>query len=185
MVQCLQSSGINSLADTAAVSIVCGSTGAVVASALIELNPNHAWMTIVVSYALMGVGIGISLFFLCLYIYRLAIHKLPPKDVLVSGCLPLGSMGQGGFGILNLGSVCIRLSPLLATANSPSPNPNFPSLLSIGHVGETLYMIGFVVALSLWACGIWWMFLAGAGLVEQLLFGKGGIPFSIGWCKFL
>jgi hypothetical protein len=125
------------------------------------------------------------MFILCLYIYRLGFYNLPPKDVLVSGCLPLGPMGQGGFGILNLGSVCMRLFPLLASANSPSPTPNFPSLLNIGQVGETLYVIGFVVALSLWACGIWWMFLGGAGLVEQLLFGKDGVPFSMGWCKLL
>lgn len=75
--------------------IVTSSAGAVVAGVL---PPQLALGTIIASYILWGIGISLAMMILVVYFQRLALHKLPPKSVIVSVCLPLGPMGQGGFG---------------------------------------------------------------------------------------
>lgn len=49
------------------------------------------------SYILWGLGILFSMIILAVYFKRLALYKLPPKAMIVSTCIPLGPMGQGGF----------------------------------------------------------------------------------------
>ena len=76
--------------------IVAAASGAIVADVL--PNPQHALWTIMVSYALWGMGLPLAILVLGIYLERLMLHKLPPKAVVVSVCLPLGPLGQGGFG---------------------------------------------------------------------------------------
>ena len=75
--------------------IVAAASGAVVASAL--PNPQHALYTIVTSYVLWGIGVPMAMVTLVIYFHRLAMYKLPPREVIVSVFLPLGPMGQGGY----------------------------------------------------------------------------------------
>jgi tellurite resistance protein TehA-like permease len=76
--------------------IVAAASGAIVADVL--PNPQHALWTIMVSYALWGMGLPLAILVLGIYLERLMLHKLPPKAVVASVCLPLGPLGQGGFG---------------------------------------------------------------------------------------
>lgn len=76
--------------------IVASSCGAVVANVL--LNPQHALWTVLVSYVLWGVGLPLAMMVLVIYLQRLTLHKLPPKAAIVSVFLPLGPLGQGGYG---------------------------------------------------------------------------------------
>lgn len=76
--------------------VVAASSGAIVADVL--PNPQHALWTIIVSYILWGIGLPLALMIMVIYFMRLTLHKLPPKAVIVSVFLPLGPMGQGGFG---------------------------------------------------------------------------------------
>ncbi|XHG09073.1 hypothetical protein AWENTII_012156 [Aspergillus wentii] len=78
-----------------ASSIVASSTGAFVAD--VVTNPQHALWTIIVSYALWGMGMSLAMMVMVVYFQRLALHKLPPKAVIVSVFLPLGPLGQGAF----------------------------------------------------------------------------------------
>ena len=48
---------------------------------------------------------GLSFFVLALYFHRLAVHSLPNAEVIVSAFLPLGPLGQGAFGIMQLAAV--------------------------------------------------------------------------------
>lgn len=75
--------------------IVSAATGSVVASAL--KNPQLALWTIIGSYISWGMGICLAMMILVIYFQRLALHKVPPRSVIVSVCLPLGPMGQGAF----------------------------------------------------------------------------------------
>lgn len=75
--------------------IVAAASGAVVASTL--PNPQHALYTIVTSYVLWGIGVPMAMVTLVIYFHRLAMYKLPPREVVVSVFLPLGPMGQGGY----------------------------------------------------------------------------------------
>lgn len=76
--------------------IVAASSGAIVADVL--PNPQHALWTVLVSYVLWGIGVPLAMMVMVIYLQRLTLHKLPPKAVIVSVFLPLGPLGQGGYG---------------------------------------------------------------------------------------
>lgn len=76
--------------------IVAASSGAIVAEIL--PNAQYALWTIIASYVLWGIGLPLALMVMVIYLQRLTLHKLPPKAVIVSVFLPLGPLGQGGYG---------------------------------------------------------------------------------------
>lgn len=76
--------------------IVAASSGAIVAEIL--PNSQYALWTIITSYVLWGIGLPLALMVMVIYLQRLTLHKLPPKAVIVSVFLPLGPLGQGGYG---------------------------------------------------------------------------------------
>ena len=57
--------------------IVAAATGAIVANVL--PNPQHALITVIVSYILWGTGVPLAMTVLVLYFQRLTIHNLPPR----------------------------------------------------------------------------------------------------------
>lgn len=87
--------------------IVAAASGGIVAEVL--PNPNHALWTIIVSYILWGTGVPLAMAVLVIYFQRLTVHKLPAREVIVSVFLPLGPLGQGGFGIMQLGKVALHI----------------------------------------------------------------------------
>ncbi|KAI9925736.1 hypothetical protein MW887_005538 [Aspergillus wentii] len=147
-----------------ASSIVASSTGAFVAD--VVTNPQHALWTIIVSYALWGMGMSLAMMVMVVYFQRLALHKLPPKAVIVSVFLPLGPLGQGAFVILKLGEIANRIFPETNTLH-PSAGPTF-------------YTIGFLISLILWAFGLVWLVFAIASLLRCRSF-----PFNMGWWAFV
>lgn len=76
--------------------IVAASSGGVVAGIL--PNEQYALWTVITSYVLWGMGIPLAMMVMVIYLMRLTLHKLPPKAVIVSVFLPLGPLGQGGYG---------------------------------------------------------------------------------------
>lgn len=70
--------------------------GAEIASIL--PNRQHASGTLLVSFILWGMGTPLAIAVLIIYYQRLAVHKLPPREMIVSCFLPLGPLGFGGFG---------------------------------------------------------------------------------------
>ena len=139
--------------------IVCAATGGIVASAL--TNPTHALWTLVVSYILWGMGFPLAIFTLVLYYHRLTMHKIPAREVISSVFLPLGPLGEGGFGILKLGQVSLTVFPTMNTL--------------IPSAGQTIYVIGFLTALLMWGFGLAWLFWALAS------FGRSKSQFNMGW----
>jgi tellurite resistance protein TehA-like permease len=142
--------------------IVASASGSIVASVL--PNPHHALTTIVTSYVLWGIGVPLALVVLTMYFHRLAIHKLPPQEVIVSVFLPIGMMGQGGFGILQLGVQAAKVFPRTGTLHALS--------------GEILYALGWGVAVLLWGFGLVWLFFAVASI------SRSRFPFNMGWWGF-
>lgn len=142
--------------------IVAAASGGVVAAVL--PHPNQALLTIITSYVLWGMGIPLALVILTIYFHRLAIHKLPPSEVIVSVFLPLGPMGQGGYGIMQLGSVARK-----AFVETGSLSP---------MAGEILYVLGWIVALVLWGFGLVWLFFAVTSI------SRSRFPFNMGWWGF-
>ncbi|OAT00173.1 uncharacterized protein BDCG_16500 [Blastomyces dermatitidis ER-3] len=140
--------------------IVAASTGAIVAENL--PTPQLSLWTIIASYLLWGLGMLFSMIILAVYFERLALHKLPPKSVIVSTCIPLGPMGQGGFVILKLGVGARKFFPLNKTLDPAA--------------GGVFYAVGFMFALMLWGFGFMWMLSAIISIAKCKR-----IPFTMGW----
>lgn len=148
--------------------IVAAASGGIVAEVL--PNPQHALWTAITSYILWGTGVPLAMAVLVIYFQRLTVHKLPPREVIVSVFLPLGPLGQGGFAIMQLGKVCMRVFPLTNT---------LPAVVAAGgRPGDILYVIGWVVALVMWGFAIVWLFFALASI------SRSKFPFNMGWWGF-
>ncbi len=117
--------------------IVASASGGIVASVLPD--PRHALWTIITSYILWGIGVPLAMVVLVIYFQRLTMYKIPPREVIVSVFLPLCPLGQGGFAVMQLGTVSMRIFPLTKT---------LPAVAAAGgRPGDILYIMGWVVAL--------------------------------------
>jgi len=142
--------------------IVAAASGAIVANVL--PNPQHALWTIVTSYVLWGIGVPLAMVVLVIYFHKLAVYKLPPQEVIVSVFLPLGPLGQGGFGIMQLGRTATKIFPQTGTLTPAA--------------GEILYVLGFGIAIVMWGFGLVWLFFAVASI------SRSKFPFNMGWWGF-
>lgn len=162
--------------------VVAAASGALVGRVLLDSHlPAYAFTTLVASYVLWGVGISFSACVLALYFLRLTVHSLPPREVIVSVMLPIGPMGQGGFGIQKLGALAVDVLPAHA-ANSHI----FPVLLTGSDTAaaataaaQVLYVLGVLFGLLMWATGIVWLAYALSSIATTKSF-----PFNMGWWGF-
>jgi tellurite resistance protein TehA-like permease len=146
-----------------AATVVAAGTGSEVAEVL--TNPKHALGTIVVCYAMWGMAVPMAFSVLVMYYHRLALHKMPSREVIVSAFLPLGPLGFGGYTILYLGRVSAQV---------------FPKTGSIDPMaGKFAYIAGFFVALIMWGWGLVWFAFALASIYKARPF-----PFNMGWWGF-
>lgn len=142
--------------------IVAAATGGIVAEIL--PNPQHQLWTVLTSYVLWGTGFPLAMVVLVVYFHRLTIHKLPPREVIVSVFLPLGPIGQGSFAIMQLGKVAKKVFPVTGTIDP--------------EAGTTFYNVGVAFALIIWGYGLIWLFLALASITRSKF------PFNMGWWGF-
>ncbi|KIW12959.1 hypothetical protein PV08_08146 [Exophiala spinifera] len=143
--------------------IVAAASGGIVAEVL--PNPQHQVWTIVTSYVLWGTGFPLAMVVLVMYFHRLTIHRLPPREVIVSVFLPLGPLGQGSFGLMQLGKVCAAVFPKTENLGGPEG-------------GRVIYSASIVCALVIWGYGCVWLFFALASITRSKF------PFNMGWWGF-
>ncbi|XHG05696.1 hypothetical protein AWENTII_008911 [Aspergillus wentii] len=146
-----------------AATIVAAGTGAEVAEILPDSH--RAMATVLVSYILWGMGTPLAMVILVIYYQRLAVHKLPSRETIVSCCLPLGPLGFGGYGIMYLGKVAREL---LADTNILDP-----------IAGSIAYVFGVLLSLTMWSFGLIWLVFALATIYYSSPF-----PFNMGWWGF-
>ncbi|KAH7167539.1 voltage-dependent anion channel [Fusarium sp. MPI-SDFR-AT-0072] len=127
--------------------VVAAATGGIVAEAL--PNHHHALTTLVASYVLWGIGELFSACVLALYFHRLTIHSLPPKEVITSSFLPIGPLGQGAFGIQQLGKVAMQVLPKTNAFGDVAV-----------RAGEILYVLGVFLALIMYGFALVWLAFA-------------------------
>ncbi|KAM0719544.1 hypothetical protein Q7P37_003674 [Cladosporium fusiforme] len=149
-----------------AATIVAAGVGSEIASVMPE--PQLALGVILTSYALWGMATPMAFVVLTIYYQRLAIHKMPPREVIVSAFLPLGPLGFGGFGILNLGKQAAIVFPQTDTLDPMA--------------GQIAYVLGFFVAFIMWGWGLLWFSFAIAVLWKTAR--DQGVPFNMGWWGF-
>jgi tellurite resistance protein TehA-like permease len=144
--------------------VVASAVGGTVAGAL--PNPQYALGTLIASYALWGIGLPAAMMIMVIYFQRLAIHKLPPREVIVSVFLPLGPLGFGGFGVMQLGKVAMDIFPKTHTIHE--------------FAGVILYSLGIFIALVFWGFALLWLFSAVATIYHTRR-----IPFNMGWWGYV
>ncbi|KAF4307458.1 c4-dicarboxylate transporter malic acid transport protein [Botryosphaeria dothidea] len=148
----------------AATPIVTASNGATVASMLSAWNQQHALWTLMVSYVLWGIGLPMAVVTLGIYFHRLTMHKLPPREAIITVFMPVGPLGQASYTIMNLGKMALEL---------------FPETGSIHPMaGGVFYIVGFGTAIILWGFGLVWLFFAVASVTRSRF------PFNMGWWGF-
>lgn len=148
-----------------AASIVAAGTGAKVAEHL--SNPEKALGTLLACYIMWGMSTPLAMTVIVLYYTRLALHKLPPREIVVSSFLPLGPLGMGGFAIILLGRISHRV---------------FPQTLFFSEMpvaGDIFFVLGVFIALMMWAFGLTWLCFALASIYKSRPF-----PFNMGWWGF-
>lgn len=148
-----------------AASIVAAGTGARVAEHL--QDPGRALGTLIASYIMWGMSMPLAMTVLVMYYTRLALHKLPPREIVVSSFLPLGPLGMGGYTITHLGSVARRVFR----------QTEFLSDMPVA--GDVFFAIGAFIALIMWAFGLTWLCFALASIYKSRPF-----PFNMGWWGF-
>lgn len=148
-----------------AASIVAAGTGARVAEHL--QDPENALGTLIASYIMWGMSTPLAMTVLVMYYTRLALHKLPPREIVVSSFLPLGPLGMGGYAITYLGSVARRVFREV----------EFFSDMPVA--GDIFFVVGTFVALIMWAFGLTWLCFALASIYKSRPF-----PFNMGWWGF-
>ena len=113
-----------------------------------------------------------ALVVMTIYFHRLCVHNLPPREAIVSVFLPIGPLGQGGFGIQQLGVVARDL--LSGSGGGNPPNGPIPAA-----VGDTFYALGLFLALLMWGAGLCWVVFALISIATTQSF-----PFNMGWWGF-
>ncbi|MDE3020853.1 MAG: TDT family transporter [Pseudomonadota bacterium] len=130
-----------------------------------HLPVSQARILVVTGYALWGMSVPLALGILTLLYFRLAVHKLPSKDMGVSTWLALGPLGTGALALQTLG---------VAAPHALSGSP----LSALGLLAEPMGVAG---ALILWGLGLWWLMTA---MVLTLVQIRRGLPFNLGWWGF-
>lgn len=147
--------------------VVAASSGGLVATVV---SRNSAAAVLVVSYMLWGIGMGLSFMVMTLYFHRLAIHNLPTSEVIVSAFLPLGPLGQGAFGIIQLAKAA---RPILQTAH----------FAESASAADVIYIASVLVGLLMSGLGFWWLIHGVSSvLIRQF---NGGIVFNMGFWGFI
>ena len=113
-----------------------------------------------------GMAVPMCFCVLVIYYQRLALHKMPPREVIVSAFLPIGPLGFGGYTILYLGK---RAAVIFPQTNTIDP-----------LAGQIAHVLGFFVALIMWGWGVVWFALAVASIYKSRPF-----PFNMGWWGFI
>ncbi|OJD30796.1 sulfite transporter ssu1 [Diplodia corticola] len=164
--------------------IVAAASGGIVAEVLGPNRPDLAATTLVASYVLWGAGVPLACVVLAMYFHRLALEKLPPADAIVSVFLPLGPLGQGGFGIMQLGRVARDVFPVTGTLGGGGGGSGAAA------AGDVLYVVGWLAAVVMWGFGLVWLIWAVASVASVT---KNSArprararlpPFNIGWWGF-
>jgi len=152
--------------------IVAAGSGGTVAAVL---QPSQALFTVLVSYMLLGVGLSLYVMIAALYFAKLAIYKLPPREMIVSCFVPCGPCGQGSFAILQLAAVLYNLHE----STGRSLIPTFSNTPRGAFFASGLYGCSIIVASFVWGLGMFWLIIALLSILEMIM--KDTIPFNMGW----
>jgi C4-dicarboxylate transporter/malic acid transport protein len=110
-------------------------------------------------------SVPLALAILAILFLRLALHKIPQKELGVSGWLTLGPLATGSLALVLLGE-----NVKYGVAGTP--------LAAIAGGAEAF---GIIAGLMLWSYGAWWWIV---GIAITLHHVRRELPFNMGWWAF-
>jgi C4-dicarboxylate transporter/malic acid transport protein len=128
-------------------------------------NPFAAAHLLVLCYVYWAFSVPLAMGVLVVLFLRLALHKLPKRDMGVSSWLALGPLGTGALGLLVLGHDA----------------PAIFGAIGMAGIGQVAQGIGIIGGLIIWGYGLWWLVMAVAITLSYL---REGLPFNMGWWGF-
>ena len=141
---------------------VAASSGALLTP---HLASHAAFTVLVLSYVLWAYSVPLAMSLLVLLFLRLALHKLPERDMGVSALLALGPIGTGALGLVLLGGAA----------------PQVLGAEGLQSIGDVAFGAGILGGTLLWGYGLWWLGLAVLKIAHYL---RDGLPFNLGWWGF-
>jgi len=130
-----------------------------------HLSTSEGFAVLMLGYVLWAYSVPLAMSFLVLLVLRLALHKLPDRDMGASAWLALGPIGTGALGLVLLGTD----APAVFAAQG------------LTGVGDVAFGLGVIGGTVLWGYGAWWLLLAVLKTVRYL---REGLPFNLGWWAF-
>jgi C4-dicarboxylate transporter/malic acid transport protein len=127
-----------------------------------HLPVSEGYGVLLLSYVLWAFSVPLAMSILVVLVLRLALHKLPERDMAVSGWLALGPIGTGALGLLLLGADA----------------PHVFAAAGLSSVGDVAFGIGIIGGTILWGYGMWWLLLA---VLKTISYAMDGMPFNLGW----
>ncbi|QOW47742.1 MULTISPECIES: TDT family transporter [Acinetobacter] len=114
------------------------------------------------SYILWGMSVLPAFAILTILMLRLALHKLPGKELAISGWLALGPIGTGALALLVLGAQA----------------PQVLAYIQLEQLGVFFKNAGIVASFILLGFGVWWFAIA---VLTTLKHAATDLPFNLGW----
>ncbi|MFC2995398.1 TDT family transporter [Acinetobacter sichuanensis] len=114
------------------------------------------------SYMLWGMSVLPAFGILTILMLRLALHKLPSKELAISGWLALGPIGTGALALLVLGAQA----------------PQVLAYIQLEQLGVFFQNAGIVASFILLGFGVWWFAIA---VLTTLKHAATDLPFNLGW----
>ncbi len=161
-----QTHRIESMTGVWLLPIVASEVAAASAGLLLpHLAGQSALDVLLAGYVLWALSVPLALGVLVILFLRLVLHKLPHRDMAVTGWLALGPLGTGALALLLLGHAA----------------PGVLAPLGMATVGMVAQGIGVIGGLLFWGYGAWWLAMAVAMTGSYL---REGLPFNMGWWGF-
>ncbi|OLY77655.1 Sulfite efflux pump SSU1 [Smittium mucronatum] len=145
--------------------IIMAATGSIVSQVQ---EYERAKFMVLLSYIIWGLGVLPSLCIIAFLYSKTAIYNLPPAEQLASIILPLGTLGQGSFAIVNLGIEANRLF-----------SETGKEFVPVDMIGQIALAGGTLVGLVFWGFGLFWVVLSASCVIYGIK--KNDIKFNIGW----
>lgn len=130
-----------------------------------HLSHGAAQLMVATGYVLWAISVPLAFSVLTIVFLRLALHKLPHRDMAAASWLTLGPVGTGSLGLLLLGQV----APALFAGTT------------LAGVAALARDFGLFAGLLLWGVGIWWLLMA---VILTVRYAREGMTFNLGWWGF-
>ncbi|MCY0880664.1 MAG: C4-dicarboxylate ABC transporter, partial [Firmicutes bacterium] len=121
-------------------------------------TPN-AMSMMIINLGLWALSVPLSFLILGFLFLRLALHKLPAKEMAISTWISLGTLGTGIMGLMGLSKY-------------------MPDVF--GSLGHAMAGGAILLACVFWGLGLWW-FTQSILITLYYSYSHEGLPFNLGW----